>query len=74
MKSDCETSISVFKKEGIKYMSKKHPECPLTKPQNCKDYNHPMLCAFVREDKVCLKKKRKKTNKKKKEVPELQTA
>jgi hypothetical protein len=33
-------------------MSEKHPECPL--------YN-PKLCAFVKKDKVCLKKKKPKT-------------
>jgi len=43
-------------------MSAKQPECPLSKPQNCKDYNNPLLCAFVRKDKICLKKKKKKEN------------
>jgi len=41
-------------------MSKKHPECPLYNPLNCKEYYNPKLCAFVRKDKVCLKKKKPK--------------
>ena len=46
-------------------MSKKHPECPLYNPYNCKEYNSPAICAFVREDKQCLKKKKPKPNQKK---------
>ena len=38
-------------------MSEKHPECPLYNPLNCKEYYNPKLCAFVRRDKACLKKK-----------------
>ncbi len=41
-------------------MSEKHPECPLYNPLNCKEYYNPKLCAFVRKDKVCLKKKKPK--------------
>ncbi len=44
-------------------MSKKHPECPLYNPLNCKEYYNPKLCAFVRKDKVCLKKKKPKPKK-----------
>ncbi len=40
-------------------MSEKHPECPLYNPLNCKEYYNPKLCAFVKKDKICLKKKRK---------------
>ena len=40
-------------------MSQKYPECPLYNHSNCKDYDHPKLCAIVRKDKVCLKKKQK---------------
>jgi hypothetical protein len=43
------------------FMSEKHPECPLYNPLNCKEYYNPKLCAFVRKDKVCLKKKKPKT-------------
>jgi hypothetical protein len=43
-----------------RYMSEKHPECPLYNPLNCKEYYNPKLCAFVRKDKVCLKKKKPK--------------
>ncbi len=38
-------------------MSEKHPECPLYNPLNCKEYYNPKLCAFVKKDKVCLKKR-----------------
>ena len=38
-------------------MSKKHPECPLYNHSHCKDYDNPNLCAIIREDKVCVKKK-----------------
>lgn len=41
-------------------MSEKHPECPLYNPLNCKEYYNPKLCAFVRKDKNCLKKKKPK--------------
>lgn len=41
-------------------MSEKHPECPLYNPLNCKEYYNPQICAFVRKDKVCLKKKKPK--------------
>lgn len=44
-------------------MSKKHPECPLYNPLNCKEYYNPKLCAFVRKDKICLKKKKPKPKK-----------
>ena len=40
-------------------MSKKHPECPLYNPSNCKEYHNPKVCAFARKDRVCLKKNRK---------------
>ena len=40
-------------------MSEKHPECPLYNPLNCKEYYNPKLCAFVRKDKLCKKKKPK---------------
>jgi len=39
-------------------MSQKHPECPLYNPLNCKEYYNPKLCAFIRKDRVCLKKKK----------------
>lgn len=42
-------------------MSEKHPECPLYNPLNCKEYYNPKLCAFVRKDKECLKKKKPKS-------------
>ena len=45
-------------------MSQKYPECPLYNHSNCKDYEHPKLCAIVRKDKICLKKKQKSKSKK----------
>jgi hypothetical protein len=46
--------------KGTGRMSVKHPECPLYNPLNCKEYYNPKLCAFVRKDKSCLKKKKSK--------------
>jgi hypothetical protein len=46
---------------GIRTMSEKNPECPLYNPLNCKEYYNPKLCAFVRKDRVCLKKKKPKS-------------
>jgi hypothetical protein len=43
---------------GIRPMSEKHAECPLYNPLNCKEYYNPKLCAFVRKDRVCRKKKK----------------
>ena len=43
-------------------MSKKHPECPLFKHGNCKELYNQQLCAIVREDKICLKKQRRKVH------------
>jgi hypothetical protein len=44
-------------------MSKKYPECPLQNHANCRDCFNPKLCAIVREDKVCLKKRAKSGSK-----------
>lgn len=41
-------------------MSEKNPECPLYNPLNCKEYYNPQVCAFVKKDKLCLKKKKAK--------------
>ncbi len=46
-------------------MSRKHPECPLYNPLNCKEYYNPKVCAFVRKDKICLKKKKPRAKKNK---------
>jgi hypothetical protein len=54
--------------EGKQVMSKKHPECPLYNPLNCKEYYNPKICAFVRKDKICLKKKKPKTKAKDEEL------
>ena len=47
-------------KGEIRFMSEKNPECPLYNPLNCKEYYNPKLCAFVRKDKECLKKRKSK--------------
>lgn len=51
---------ATFTTRKSRLMSEKHPECPLYNPLNCKEYYNPKLCAFVRKDKVCLKKKKPK--------------
>ena len=38
-------------------MSKQYPECPLYKHDNCREFHNPKLCAVVKEDKICLRKK-----------------
>jgi hypothetical protein len=48
------------KQRGERSMSENKPECPLYNPLNCKEYYNPKLCAFVRADKECLKKKKPK--------------
>lgn len=44
-------------------MSENNEGCPLYNPMNCREYYNPKICAFVKEDQVCLKQKksRKKT-------------
>ncbi len=39
-------------------MSARQPDCPLHNPYNCKEYNNPRLCALVRADKTCRKKRK----------------
>ena len=48
-------------------MSKKYPECPLFNHLSCKDIDNPKICAIVRKDKVCVKKKLNAESKKKKD-------
>lgn len=45
-------------KKGLGLMSKNTPECPLSNPLNCKEYNNPKLCALARGDRTCRKKNR----------------
>ncbi len=40
-------------------MSKQHPECPLYNHSTCRELHNPKLCAIIREDRTCLKKKQK---------------
>ena len=42
-------------------MSEHYPECPLSKHDNCREFDNPKLCAIVREDKACLKKQYRKS-------------
>jgi len=54
-------------------MSKLYPECPLYNHDNCRDVHNPKLCAIVKEDKVCLRKKgNPKSRSKKKDGNELE--
>jgi len=53
--------------ERKKSMSEKYPECPLYNPLNCKEYYNPKICAFVKKDRICLKKKKPKPKEKKQE-------
>lgn len=39
-------------------MQTKNPECPISNPQNCKEYYNPKICAFSKKDRICLKKKK----------------
>jgi hypothetical protein len=55
------TAQEAIEYEGNARMSEKNPECPLYNPLNCKEYYNPKLCAFVRKDKTCLKKKKPKS-------------
>ncbi len=40
-------------------MSKQYPECPLYNHVTCKDLHNPRVCALIREDKHCFKKRQK---------------
>jgi len=40
-------------------MSKQYPECPLYNHVTCKDLHNPRVCAIIREDKTCSKKRQK---------------
>lgn len=40
-------------------MSKQYPECPLYNHVTCKDLHNPKMCAIIREDKKCSKKRQK---------------
>ena len=62
------SGCAIQSKRKPKFMSEKHPECPLYNPLNCKEYYNPKLCAFVRKDKACLKKKKPKQKPKKDEL------
>lgn len=52
-------------------MSEKIEGCPLYNPMNCREYYNPKICAFAKEDQVCLKKKkpRKKTSSQENDSP-----
>ncbi len=51
-------------------MKHKKPQCPLSNPLNCKEYNNPNLCAFARQDGKCIKKKKVRRQKKKAAIAE----
>ena len=39
-------------------MSGAYPECPLFDHNHCREYYNPKLCAIVRKDKTCLRKRK----------------
>jgi len=51
-------------------MSEKKSGCPLSKPMNCKEYYNPKLCSFIRDDKICQKKRKLKSKNKQKDTIE----
>ena len=53
-----------LKERGKVLMSKKYPECPLYDHSNCKKIDKPDVCAIVRADKQCLKKRKNPDSKK----------
>jgi hypothetical protein len=40
-------------------MSKQYPECPLYNHDNCKQFHNPKVCAVIRNDNNCLRKRYK---------------
>ncbi len=42
-------------------MSKQYPECPLYNHATCKELHNPNICAIVRDDKSCTKKRQRMT-------------
>lgn len=40
-------------------MSKQYPECPLYNHNNCKQLNNTKICAIIRDDNDCLRKRSK---------------
>ena len=60
--------MDTFQKGRFCLMSKEHPECPVYNHNNCREMDNPKLCAIVRKDKVCLKKKGNQKSKLKKKA------
>ena len=56
--------IVFFEGQEKVLMSKKYPECPTYDHSNCKELEKLDVCAIVREDKKCLKKRKKSGSKK----------
>ena len=46
-------------------MSQQYPECPLYNHATCKELDNPKLCALVKKDRICLKKRFKQRKNKK---------
>jgi hypothetical protein len=44
-------------------MSKQYPECPLYNHNNCKQFHNPKVCAIVKNDNECLRKRYKNSKK-----------
>ena len=43
-------------------MSKQNPECPVVIPKNCPDFRNGRVCALVRSDKKCFRKRGPRRN------------
>ena len=44
-------------------MSRQYPECPLYNHNNCKQFHNPKVCAIVKNDNECLRKRYKNSKK-----------
>ncbi len=51
-------------KKSNKAMSKEYPECPLYNHSSCRDIDNPKICAIIRKDKICIKKRAEREPKK----------
>lgn len=55
IKSFCDMVLSLFKAISVrtflklKKMPTKHSECPITNPQNCKEYYNPQICLALQK-------------------------
>lgn len=43
-------------------MSKQNPECPVVIPKNCPDFRNARVCALIRSDNKCFRKRGPRRN------------